>query len=264
MIKFLHYINSFPIPFTSLHYQVFGEEMSARFKDNVLDSPEAWDLLREEHPHFSVSPNREEWLRAAEVVEKKDGQDGGLIRRAKEVASVLKEKSITSLFSVGVGGAGLEYQIKKILPDIHLTCSEYAPKNIEMLEKVFYECDEFLVFDIKKDDWHIALRGVSPDVQMCMLYRVDVHFTDKEWRAIFERMHETGIKQIFFIPSVCITIRSWAYRMVRRLRWFLRGEKQTFVGYVRTQKRFETFWSGLYSCEMKKTPALHGFVLTRM
>lgn len=52
-------------------------------------------------------------------------------------------------FLLALVEAGLEYQIKKNLPEIKLTCSEYSIVNLEFLKKVFTECDNIIFFDIK-------------------------------------------------------------------------------------------------------------------
>lgn len=94
------------------HYQIFGDSKKS-LKNNALVSIESWEELRKNHPHFSVSHNREEWLEAVELKVTKDGQDNGLFLRADNIVDLLKKECIKSVFSVGVGGAGLEYQIKK-------------------------------------------------------------------------------------------------------------------------------------------------------
>lgn len=259
MLRLLHYLNSLPVPFTSRHYQVFGES-SVYLKDGVLDSPDSWDELREHHEHYSIGATREEWLEAAEGEVKKDGQDGGMIRRAHDIVALLRNVGALSLTSVGVGGAGLEYQIKKLLPNIYLTCSEYAPKNVEMLRKVFTECESFEVFDILKGDWTKARQEGG----VVLMYRVDPHFTDTEWRSVFERMHAAGIECIIFVPSTCLSVRSWLFRLRRRLRWFLSRTPVAFAGYVRTKTRFESFWAGLYVGDVREFGGLTGFVLRRV
>lgn len=260
MISFLKYLNSFPLPFTSTHYQVF-DSVTNHLKDSKVDSSDSWDTLREEHPHFSIGKTREEWLLAAEGKVKKDGQDGGMIARARDVARVLTTLNTKALFSVGVGGAGLEYQIKKLLPNIHLTCTEYAPKNVEMLRAVFTECEAFEVFDMKTGDWSRALATAPVHDQLCLLYRVDPHFTDVEWRAIFESLHGAGVHNILFIPCICLSVRAWFFRLFRRLLWFIHRTPVAFAGYVRTQKKFETFWKGLYEQEVGVYGGLRGFLL---
>lgn len=244
MVPLLQYLNSFPVMFTSRHYQEFGES-TEHLKDGVLDSPDSWDELREHHEHYSIGRTRDEWLRAAEGMVKKDGQDGGMVQRAADIVESLRNLDARSLFSVGVGGAGLEYQIKKRMPDIHLTCSEYAPQNVEMLRKVFTECEAFEVFDILKGDWSRA--AAAGDT--VLMYRVDPHFTDSEWRTIFTAMHAAGITHIIYIPCTCLSVRSWLFRLRRRILWTLTRMPVAFAGYVRTKARFESFWGGLYKSE---------------
>ena len=137
-VKFLKHINSLPLPVTIRHYYIF-DDATKNLKDNKLDSLESWDYLRENHPRFSISENRQEWLLAAESKSNKDGQDGGLGQRAQDVVRILEDKVIETLFSVGVGGAGLEYQIKKNKPGIKLICSEYSSAALNVLKKVFVE-----------------------------------------------------------------------------------------------------------------------------
>lgn len=258
MSAFLRYLNSFPIAFTSTHYQEFGDSV-ARFKDRILDSPESWEELRRHHDHYSVADTREEWLRVSEGEVKKDGQDGGMKLRAAKVAAALDDLAAQELFSVGVGGAGLEYQIKKLKPALRLICSEYVPSNVEMLRKVFTECEECIVFDIFHDDW---VRASAPGT-VALLYRIDAHFTDAQWRQIFEKLFAAGVRDIIFIPTGCLTLRSWVFRLRRRLIWFMTRAQTAFVGYVRTQKRFEQFWQGLYIAEERDFSGLKGFILSR-
>src|SRR3989344_4365726 len=150
--RLLRYVNSIPVSLTIKHFYPLSRS---------LDSRESWDILRQSHPHFSISPEREEWLKAAEGEVKKDGQDGGFIQRAKDVVSVIDKLGVASVFSLGVGGAGLEYQIKKMRPNIKLVCSEYSRVAVERLTKVFKEVDTVVLFDMKYGDWYQTLDEVG-------------------------------------------------------------------------------------------------------
>ena len=101
----LQYINSIPFPLTIKHYFVF-DNTTEHLKDGKLNSSESWDTLRESHPHFSISENRQEWVRVNESLVKKDGQDGGLKKRASDVSKTIKDLGATSIFSAGCGGGG--------------------------------------------------------------------------------------------------------------------------------------------------------------
>ena len=259
----LAYLNSLPFPLTIKHYFPF-DAVTEKLKDGALNSSESWDVLRQSHDHFSISESREEWLKTANAIVKKDGQDGGLLVRAKDVERILERLKITSVFSAGVGGAGLEYQLKVAQPSLKLICSEYSPVNVEALKMVFLECDEILLFDVKTSDWSIALRGVEPQTQLCLLYRVDIHLTNEEWKEAFRNMHNAGIKNVLFIVSGCVTARGLLNIWKARLQSLLRGSSQAFAGYKRSKVTFTTFWRGLYATEELECGGLQSFLLRRV
>lgn len=257
------YLNSVPFPFTMKHVFPF-DDSTPQLKDGELNSAESWDVLRQSHEHFSISENREEWLKAAQALVKKDGQDGGLVQRAKEVVSLIRRLGVTSVFSAGVGGAGLEYQVKTMLPEVQLTCSEYSPVNVAALKKVFLECDEIIPFDMNVSDWSIALKDVDPERELCLLYRVDIHLTNDEMKRVFERMHAAGIKNVLCIMCGYLTARGILHRFSQRLQWRMHGVKYTFAGYLRTKAAFESFWRQSYTSQEMEFGGLKSFLLTRI
>jgi hypothetical protein len=260
MKNILKYINSIPFEFTIKHYQTFGKT-NAFLNNNELNSPESWDVLRKNHPQFSISQDRAEWLRACEAEVKKDGQDGGLKQRAIDVVGLIKKEGIKKIFSVGVGGAGLEYQIKKKSPEVRLTCSEYAPENVVLLRDVFLEADEIISFDVFRGDWdHINKKYLGEDA-VCLMYRVDASFNDTEWRSIFEKMSLVGVKKILFIPSSFLTIRSIINRKLREFKWRFSDTPILFSGYLRSKNRFQSYWSCLYNESLFEFGGLKGFLL---
>lgn len=262
MVKsILKYINSFPVPFTMKHYQVFGYSGSL-FKDGELNSADSWDVLRETHPQFSISKNRKEWLRACEAQIRKDGQDGSLAKRAEEINDLLKKEGITHIFSVGVGGAGLEYQLKKLNPQLNLVCSEFAPKNVELLKGVFEEADDIIQFDILAGDWKEIKEKYLPQHSICLMYRVDASFSDEEWKIIFKKMHEAKIQRILFIPSSFLSILSVCNRKWREFKWSTSKSTIVFSGYLRTKKKFQSYWKGLYSEKLYEFGGLKSFLQT--
>ncbi len=258
---FLKYINSIPFGVTIKHYQNFG---GSSLKDNQLLSVESWDKLRESHPHFSVSDNRGEWLKAVHLEVVKDGQDKGLVKRAEDVVSLLRNKKIKKIFSVGVGGAGLEYNIKKISPDIKVYCSEYSEKNINTLKKVFVEADGFEVFDILKGDWkNIKEKYLNDKNSALLMYRLDAGFSNEQWRVIFESVYDAGLDSIIYIPTTLLTLLSIWNRKKREMIWSLKKKPVSFAGYLRTKKGFKNFWLTLYKDQYFISGGLGGFFLER-
>ncbi len=264
MTKFLKYLNSIPFRFTIKHYQVFGESKKD-LRDNALVSVESWDTLRENHPHFSISSKREEWLKAVNLEVVKDGQDKGLVSRSRDIVNLFKREKIKSVFSVGVGGAGLEYNIKKQMPELNIFCSEYSEKNVEVLKKVFVEANSVVVFDILKGDWQaIKNTYLQNSSNTLLMYRLDAGFTNEEWREIFESIYNSGVERIVYIPTTLLTAFSVFNRKKRELGWFLKKEPVSLAGYLRTKKEFESFWDGLYEKEDVVFGGLKSFYLKRL
>lgn len=260
-IEFLKYINSIPFNFTIKHYQTFGESRPS-LRDNSLNFLESWDALRLNNPHFSIPDTREEWLNAVELNVVKDGQDKKLIPRAKDISSLLLKKNIDSIFSVGVGGAGLEYQIKKNIPQIKMICSEYSPQNVLMLKKVFIESDDVILFDILKGDWKLVRKNYLPGPNSTLIiYRLDAGFTNEEWKSIFKSIYNSGVENIVYIPTSLLTILSIWNRKKREVKWFFDRKPVSFAGHLRSKNKFKSFWHGLYNEEEFNFGGLKGFFL---
>lgn len=261
--KVLKYINSIPFKFTAKHYQVFGDSSSS-LKNNSLNNVESWDALRKSHPHYSIADSREKWLEAVELKVVKDGQDGGLLQRAKDVSNLLNKEKISSVFSAGVGGAGLEYQIKKQNPEIQISCSEYSEVSVGVLKKVFIESGEIILFDILKGDWQgIKDKYIKDRQSVLLMYRLDAGFTDTEWEKIFEQIHKSGIENVIYIPTNLLTMLSLWNRKSRELKWLVKREPVSFAGYNRTRKTFQSYWSNLYTEKELKFGGLSSFFLKR-
>lgn len=261
IIRAFKYINAMPFPFSMRHYQVFGDTTS-KMKDSELASPESWDSLREDHPFFSIADDREEWLKASELIVKKDGQDDKLLERADDVVQLLKRENIERVFSVGVGGAALEYQIKKRLPALRLACSDYSSVTVERLRRVFHESDAIIEFDLLTGDWNAVRERFLTPHGLCVIYRLDASFSDEQWRQIYEAMARAGIEKILVIPTGALTLLSIYNRKKREVRWHLTQIPVVWSGYLRTKARFREHWQHGYTDEEMRFGGLVGFLLT--
>ena len=259
IIKFLKYLNSLPFNLTVKHYYPFGET-TASVMDGKFNSPEAWDALRVSHPHFSITSERESWVRQCELGINKDGQDGRLNARAVEIVDLLKANKFTSIHSVGVGGAALEYHIKRLCPNIRMTVSEFAPKNVEMLKRVFHECDSVIQFDLLSKDWSMW----GGDEHYCvMMYRVDTSLTDEQWRDVFQNMYESQVLNVLYIPAAFLTLKYLYRRTKSNILCKLLQRDISFAGYFRTKTVFESFWASKYQEHELKFCGMNGFLLKR-
>lgn len=246
-------INRTVPPVTLRHYY----PVAGRLPDRI-DSPEAWDRLRDAEPHLSIADERGEWLKATALEVVKDGQDARLIERAQDVVRFLEHAGVRELFSVAVGGAGLEYHIKRLYPAVRLTCSEYAPENVRKLKRVFPEADAIVQQDARNSDWS----SLSDRADACVLvYRLDPHLTDPEWRSFFVRLSAQRVRTVLYIPSRMLTWLSIVERVRTLLRWRREGAGAVFAGYTRSRPRFQSFWKSLYTPEIAEFGGLEGFIL---
>lgn len=252
---------SLPFRFTMTHYHVFDRSVSVNaFKDGKLDSAESWDLLREKEPMFSVPETRDEWIEVMEHGVRKDGQDARLKERGILIADRLTSEGITSLVSFGSGGAGLEYHIHKRLPGLRIVCSEYAPKTVMLLQQVFSEA-EVVQFDLMNDSFDLLTQREDATTTLELIYRLDAQFSDSQWKEIFEKMHQAGVKNVLFIPTGFLTLRSLLSRIRQRIIWKMQNKQAVFSGYLRTKKTFVSYWDRHFSATEQVLAGMTGFWL---
>lgn len=256
----MKWVNGMPFPFTMRHYQIFGASTD-HMKDAALMSSDSWDTLREEHPFFAIAETREAWLEASELRIKKDGQDERLIERAKDIATLVTSQRFDRIFSVGAGGAALEYQLTKLLPGVPIVCSDYSSTTVERLKTVFTEATDVVTFDILEGDWGEVNETYVGPKGLCLIYRLDAGFSDDDWRRIFARMHDAAIRNVLVIPTGTLTLLSVYNRKRRELSWVIAGTKRIWSGYVRTKTAFLKQWGKGYHAKEGRFGGLVGFLL---
>jgi hypothetical protein len=244
------------------HYQVFGEA-TEKLKERSLISAASWDTLREEHPFFSIPDSREEWLAVSELTVQKDGQDANLIERARAIVELIRQNGYTKLFSVGSGGAALEYQIKKLIPELSVMCSDYSPVTVQRLKKVFIESEDVVLFDLVEGDWQAVRNAYLGEKGLCLMYRLDAGFDDATWKQVFGRMAEAGVDDVLVIPTGTLTMLSVYNRKRRELVWHMKRIPIVFSGYLRTKARFYEQWGNWYQASAYACAGLTGFLLKK-
>lgn len=199
-----------------------------------LHSRQAWDALRlSDAEDFAIPESRNAWL---DSFVKRDY----LRRGADAIVSLCRTEGLGSVYSVGVGGAGVEYFIKTTAPDLLLTCTDYAPEATRRVARVFTECDRVEAFDFANGRWQ-----ARPDT-LCLLHRVDTELSDSQWRACFSRMAGAGITPVLVVATGFLTARSLAKAGAARLQKALGMHGPTFCGYVRTREAFCSLWDDDY------------------
>ena len=263
--RFLRRVNRLPVPLTLPHLFRFSAMDGDMATTDPL-SPEFWDRLRIGDAHFVLPQERDAWLAYCESCSVHDGVDSLLPSRAAAIAAILCRLKVQRLFSVGVGAGALEYHVKKSSPDVHLVCSDYAPWNVEVLRRVFTECEDVVRFDVARDDWSVC--GNTPGT-LCLIWRVDPLLTDAQWRAAFERAHAEGVRHILFGAGGLLTLSRIARRLITRLQVATKGVSMmqagwVRVGWVRTEPAFPRLWQSFYrTSESSRAPGMTIFLLER-
>jgi hypothetical protein len=253
MIKdFLHWINRVPFPVAAKHYVSFGVSMP---KEAVLK--EGWNTLRSAHPRYNFSGDRTEWLQ--EIYDNtKDAQDPEIDQRARDIVALCTARSITSIFSVGAGAAGLEYRIAKLAPEISVTISEYFPDSVKKLSAVFHE-GKVRAFDALDEK---AWKEISPKT-LVLLYRLDREFSPAQWRSIFTHMHNAGMQNALFVLQYTFTILWYIQERIRVLRAMLLAKKVLMVGHIHNVPSLRNLWGSYYGDTPIRIGSWQGFFLAK-
>lgn len=248
-----------PIRYTIRQY--FTRHGQGNYLDELaLDSAELWDALRESHPNFVVPKDRESWLRMVAEETNKDGLDGCLPERAAAIYPLLDQYQIAHARSLGVGSAGLEYQLKKTSLDRHLTVFEYAPENVELLKTLFHECKEIRRFDLFGDQWG---EYANKPAQVVILNRLDPLFFNEQWTDAFDKMGKAGVVHILYIPAWILSAKFYLQAHKRHLRYRLSNTPTVFTGWARTRQVKHRFWAKHYKHTEHALAGLDGFFLTK-
>ena len=260
MIKILKYINSLPLPITVKHYVSFG--VADKYLNGIWgegDAKKRWQVLRERHPRYRIPKDRKTWLE--ELCLRKDGQDDRLTERVEALAKLIEKEGIKTFYSIGAGGGVFEYFLKKRIPNLKIVASEYTEEGVKRLRNVFLECDEVEFFDALDDK---SWGKIGKDTEgVVFIYRNEPEFSDAQWRQMFAAMHKAGVKRVFLGLMNMLTFLAFIQEKIRNLKHRFKGERLHFVGFLRSQHTFRSFWRGLYTDTEVYFPNCRGIYLKK-
>ena len=201
---------------------------------DTLQTPAAWDRIRQTDAAFAIQPTRDAWRQAAEA-------DPDLPGRADAIARLTRELDAESLCSYAVGAGQLEWLLHLRLPNTNLTCTDFAPATLATLRSHFPEATVVL-HDL----------GVDPPVKadLALLHRVDTEFNDDEWPLVF-----AGFDRVLVVAADRLRVGQWL-RARRR-------PQGTHVGYMRTRRALTHLWAGSHTHRRIAVGDLQGFLLER-
>jgi hypothetical protein len=204
-----------------------------------LLTAESWDAARSLPGPFALAQTRAEWEQAA--------AQPNLEARARDVSAIARELGARSLCSHGVGTAALEFNLHRVNPELELICTDYAPRAVEGLRRLFPEA-------------HIVLRDLTapdaPVADLHLMHRLDAELDDDEWSAVFEQLRAP----IVFVPNVVLGLTDAARELARGL---VRRDSLTEAGWFRNEAALRALWAGTYRDRALTVGDAPGFLLER-
>lgn len=260
MNRFIQKLLALPFKATLVHRYPLSKETSHNSLN--LTTAESWNHLRTQPGHFFIPGSREHWELMCQHDKSHDSSTGDLTRRAYDLLNLLTLYSFTGeIHSAGAGLGALEFHLKKIAPHLNLTCSDYSAETCARLRTVFSECRNIIQIDLASEESLLQLRNL-PANSLLLLHRVDPHLTNKQWVETFGALRKHKIKNVLFVPHVCMDAKYAISCITRQLKHKLKGGKLAVSGYVRTEKCICSLFSASYS--LIATPRLgnaRGFLL---
>ena len=111
-------------------------------------------------------------------------------------------------------------------------------QDMEKLKKVFVDCDVIFEFDMMNGDYRVFDNNA-----FFILYRVSEEFCFSNWCTVFQKMRESKIKNIIYIPDMIATI-DLAQQMKRsHERNIEKGIQDTFCGWIYSEDMLEKMFS---------------------
>ena len=217
------------------HYYAFDKEIQQENDFEKLNSAN-WDILRTDNAPGPFSIEKE-----ISAFEENCKVSSNYKEAADVICRLIKEHNLGNrLVSLGCGKGIVEWHIKKNMPELHVKCTDYAQKGIEQLSKVFVDCDEFGTFDMLLGDYgEWAKTG-----DILLMYRVSTEFSAEQWQSIFDRIYNSKINYIIFVPAELMTLGIAIGEKGRLLFNLLSGKKVTFCGWMYSQKEYVRFFGG--------------------
>lgn len=233
---------------TMRHYYSFQSSPG-----RTLLSPAAWECVRLDphEPHFYIADTRSEWLDQV--------RSPSVSAVARQIHQILSQMNATSVFSIGVGRASVEYALKTLDPTVRIFCTENSVTIVKRLKEVFTECDSIDVFDLEASEFPVMAAHT-----LTLLYRVDTELSDSGWQRVFARMARAGLDNILLVATELLTPQKMLKEFVTRYAGVFTGRPSTFAGYVRSKARFQSLWARYYAVVWEyPVGSLTGFLLKR-
>lgn len=138
------------------------------------------------------------------------------IERTWHLIQFCKERNIKSILSIGAGESITEITLKKYLPNIEITCTDYDPFICKKLSDLFGDIN-FKVFDMKKDD----LTHLGEHFDLITFFGSAYVMKNDEYTKLFKKLHKFTPRYIYMLEPYLVLkqriyhIMWYAYQAVK-------------------------------------------------
>ena len=203
-----------------------------------LTLPGAWDAARSTDSAFGLPDSRVEWEQRSDQPE--------LRRRAEAIADVAHRLEVQSICSHGVGTGGLELNLHRAAPEVAITCTDYAPRATERLQRLFPEAD-VVVHDLAAQD--------PPAADLHLMYRIDTELATAMWKQVFSRFAQP----VLMVPVLLLDVDTFVRELARRVL----KPRATRAGWLRSEDALRALWDETHDAERIEVADMPAFLLRR-
>lgn len=209
------------------HYFYFNQNHSDRWNGGKLDK-EKWEELRNdsEDTVFSISESMSDYEKSC--LEATEHQEAAAIMTEEIKANNWQDRRIISM---GAGTGKLEWHLKQQNPQLHVECTDYVRSSMDRLKKVFPALDDAYEFDMIEGDYSTLATD-----SVLVFHRLSNEFDPDQWRTVFSKMKDGGVKDIIYTPCEVLTPALALREMLVHIKNRLLGRRDTFCGWMYSEK----------------------------